>query len=278
MLLLLGTSLPLLLVIGGFVMPWPVRANPDAPVMRVMSYNVNSEAGGADAIVAEVDRYSPDIVFLVEHGASDAMVSLLQARYATVRAMGQFVIATRFPVTSAVDPDKLHYAGSRRSPRWIEAAIDTPLGPIMFLVVHPISPRDGLVAAWAGGLRHKIGTALGLARGTDEIVDYNSGLREMQVAGFTASAQTKSGPVVIAGDTNLPGLSYLLHRYLSEYQDGFTKSGWGFGYTFPVGKHRPWMRIDRILASDELRFVRFQVGTSASSDHRCVVADLQRAP
>jgi endonuclease/exonuclease/phosphatase (EEP) superfamily protein YafD len=84
--------------------------------------------------------------------------------------------------------------------------------------------------------------------------------------------------VVIAGDTNLPGLSHVLHRYLSRYQDGFAKAGWGFGYTFPTRPRGPWMRIDRIVASDELRFVRFRVGRSLASDHECVVADLQRAP
>ena len=85
----------------------------------------------------------------------------------------------------------------------------------------------------------------------------------------------EKGPVIIAGDTNLPGLSFVFHRSLSGFQDGFTRAGWGFGYTFPTN-HVPWMRIDRVLASDELRFVRFEVGKSLVSDHHCVVADLQR--
>jgi endonuclease/exonuclease/phosphatase (EEP) superfamily protein YafD len=102
----------------------------------------------------------------------------------------------------------------------------------------------------------------------------NSGLRTLQVQSFSAAAQGETDPVVIAGDTNLPGLSYVFHRYLSGYQDGFTKAGWGFGYTFPADRH-PWMRIDRILSSDALRFVGFEVGKSRASDHHCVVADLQ---
>jgi endonuclease/exonuclease/phosphatase (EEP) superfamily protein YafD len=64
---------------------------------------------------------------------------------------------------------------------------------------------------------------------------------------------------------------------LSVYQDGFRKAGWGFGYTFPNDRRPPpWMRIDRILATDQLRFVRFDVGDSRASDHRCVVADVQK--
>jgi hypothetical protein len=52
-------------------------------------------------------------------------------------------------------------------------------------------------------------------------------------------------------------------------------AGWGFGYTYPYNLFR-WMRIDRIMASDQLRFVGFQRGSSTASDHVCVVADLQR--
>ena len=247
-----------------------------------MSYNVNSENDGADPIAAEIDRYSPDVVFLVEHGGSEPMIAYLQAHYPTVRVSGQLVVATRFPVTSGFDPDKLHYAGGRRSPRWLEEVMDTPLGPIAFFEVHPLSPRDGINAVRGGGLKHEIRAAAGFAQPTKEVVDYNTGLRQMQVADFADVAQKETRPVIIAGDTNLPGLSYVLDHSLSAFQDGFTKAGWGLGYTFPQGGKRrwmrPWMRIDRILASDELRFVRFQVGTSAGSDHRCVVADLQRAP
>jgi endonuclease/exonuclease/phosphatase (EEP) superfamily protein YafD len=80
--------------------------------------------------------------------------------------------------------------------------------------------------------------------------------------------------VVIAGDLNLTGLSPVL-AHLSRFRDGFTDAGWGFGYTFPTN-HRPWMRLDRILATDDLDFTYFEVGTSNASDHRCVVAEFER--
>jgi vancomycin resistance protein VanJ len=278
--IVLGTSVPLLLVLMGLVLPWPVHANPSAPTLRVLSYNVNTESAGADAIVQVIDGYSPDVVFLEEHGNSEAIGTLLQARYASVRVAGQFVVASRFPISSKFDPEKLPYEGRMRSPRWLEEVIETPLGPIAFFEVHPMSPRDGLNAV--RGLRHDIKMAIGLTEDGEDIVKNNSGLRALQVADFAGAAEQELEkeklPVIIAGDTNLPGLSYVLHHSLSGFQDGFSKAGWGFGYTFPVGKRFSWMRIDRILASDDLRFVRFQVGRSLASDHECVVADLQRAP
>ncbi len=36
------------------------------------------------------------------------------------------------------------------------------------------------------------------------------------------------------------------------------------------------MRLDRILATDDLNFTYFEVGTSNASDHRCVVAEIER--
>jgi endonuclease/exonuclease/phosphatase family metal-dependent hydrolase len=52
--------------------------------------------------------------------------------------------------------------------------------------------------------------------------------------------------------------------------------GRGFGYTFPADQWIPWMRIDRILAGPELRFLHFEVGRRRGSDHLAVIADLAR--
>jgi len=84
-----------------------------------------------------------------------------------------------------------------------------------------------------------------------------------------------SAEIILAGDTNLPNLSPLLPRYLADYRDGFERAGWGFGYTYPA--RLPWMRIDRIFASKELRFVSFKTGCDGDSDHRCVFASIERA-
>jgi endonuclease/exonuclease/phosphatase (EEP) superfamily protein YafD len=275
--ILLGTSIPVLLVLMGFVFPWPARAASGAPSIRVMSYNVNSEIGEIAPLVQEIDRFSPDVLILVEH-AWDAMLPPLRERYPTVRVAGQFVIATRFPVKSSFDPEKIHYSGRLRSPRWLEEVIDTPLGPIALFGVHPQSPREGFYALRGKGLRREILSGQGFSEDSEEAVLGNSGLRAAQVADFAAAARQETVPVIIAGDTNLPNLSWLLHRDLAGFQDGFAKAGWGFGYTFPTGHHGPWMRIDRIMASSELRFVHFEVGRSTASDHESVVADLQRAP
>ena len=83
-------------------------------------------------------------------------------------------------------------------------------------------------------------------------------------------------PVLIAGDTNLPGSSWAFGHCFGGFQDGFATVGNGFGYTFPsTPRHEPWMRIDRVLADYHFRFLSFDVGPGLLSDHRPVIADLE---
>jgi vancomycin resistance protein VanJ len=274
--LTLAASLALLLVLMGFVVPWPTSVDRGAPIVRVLSFNCNSGNGGLGALVEEVDRFSPDIVLLQELGPPEGIGALMQARYPTVWSSTQFLVASRFPISSSFDPPKLPYGDQLRSARWLQQVIETPLGPIVVYNVHPISPRDGLFAIRGnGGLKREILSGRVLSSSHSNPIQRNAGLRALQVQDFADAARSEKGPVIIAGDTNLPGLSFVLHHDLSGFQDGFAEAGWGFGYTFPT-THMAWMRIDRILASDELRFVRFEVGSSLVSDHHCVVADLQR--
>jgi endonuclease/exonuclease/phosphatase family metal-dependent hydrolase len=260
----------------GFVLPMPSFSGPKGPTVRVLSYNVNSGYGGFDNLFAEVEGFSPDIIFFQELTLEHERVKArLSERYANVQTSTQFLVASRFPILSTMDPDKLPFEERQRSPRFLQHVIDTPLGPITFYNVHPISPRHGFYKLRAKGLsKELLSGRLFTSADSSELQSIN-GLRELQVQSYAELAGRETGPVVIAGDMNLTGLSPVLARHLSRYHDAFTDAGWGFGYTFPTN-HRPWMRLDRILATDDLAFSRFEVGTSAASDHRCVVADFGR--
>jgi len=85
-------------------------------------------------------------------------------------------------------------------------------------------------------------------------------------------ATAESNPVVVAGDTNSPGLSKGIARNFATFHDGFETVGLGLGYTYPARLR--WMRLDRIFASNFFRFVNFKVGCEGVSDHLCVLGDL----
>ena len=259
-------ALLLLFPLGGFVLPWPARPDPRAPIIRVLSYNVMHGYGGPDRIVAEIDRFAPDIVLLQKLYANiEPVGDLLNARYPHVEWSAGAMVASRFPILSRIDPDDPLPDDESAVVAFIQRVIATPLGPIAFYDCHPTSAREGLMAAAR------------LQREAAKIVRAETALRVGQVRRLSARARQETIPVVIAGDTNLTDLSPLLRAELSRYRDGFREAGWGFGYTYPFNLF-PWMRLDRILAGDSLRFVRFQIGSSDASDHLCVVAAPVRIP
>lgn len=247
----------------GFVWPRTLARDPAGPVMRVLSYNVNHAYAGADRVVAEILRHAPDVVLLCKLNTNVAPVeALLRARYRVVESSSGFLLATHYPLIARRDPDlEVTPADRLASARFVRWELSTALGPVAFYAVHPYSPRDGLAALARGG-----GASL---------MRLETAARVRQVRRIAADAAAERVPVVIAGDTNIPAASPLLRRELAPYGDGFAARGGGFGYTYPLSPFR-WMRIDRIMASAQLRFVSFTTGASSASDHAPVVADLQR--
>lgn len=257
----------------GFVLPSPGLPGRSPPAIRVLSANVDSCASGVDAVADAITALSPDLVIVQELFAEGGrLADRLRSQYPAVHLSTQFLLASRFPIRAATEPDRVPYFGKERSPRFMRYVVDTPLGPIAVYNVHPQSPRGGFYALRGHGLRREILSGRLLSAKTAPAVQENAWLRTLQVEAIARLAARETYPVVIAGDTNLPSLSAVFGRYLSDYQDGFREAGWGLGYTYPT--RRPWMRLDRILASRALRFLSFQTACSAVSDHSCVVAEL----
>jgi endonuclease/exonuclease/phosphatase (EEP) superfamily protein YafD len=258
----------------GLVLPWPTAVHEGQPRLRMLSFNVNSSFYGYQTILHKIADASPDIVLLQEApGGGGQLLDALRARYPHVETSTQFMIASRFAILATEDPERLPYYGRERSPRFMRYLIETPLGKIAFYSVHPISPRGVLHVYRLRGLVHLLRTGAILSGNPESDVESNATLRAIQIEAVARKAARELDPVIIAGDTNLPGLSSAL-RNLSEYGDGFRRASSGFGYTFPA--KYPFLRLDRIWAGPELRFVNFQVGCAGASDHLCVIADLQR--
>jgi endonuclease/exonuclease/phosphatase family metal-dependent hydrolase len=255
----------------GCVVSWPWRGGGGAPTLRVLSYNVHADLR-AEAVAGELLHHRPDIVVLQEVSAESGLAERLKAHFQFVEVAGQFLVASRFPAR-LTEPPKFKLDGYEHSPRYVRCAIDTPLGTIALYNLHPVSPRRALLAIRGRGLKQEVRHGRLLDASASPRVEENVTLRRMELEQASIAAGRERGPVVLAGDTNLPALSSILGRYFGHYQDGFSRAGFGFGYTFPT--KLPWMRIDRIMASDELAFVSFETGCGAMSDHRCVVAELR---
>ena len=257
----------------GLTLSVPRGATGQGPKLRVLSYNLNSGRGGIRPTIAEIESKNADLLFLHELPDSDEMIEELRPRYSHIERSTEFVVASRFPIVSTALPSRIPFFGVARSPRFWKVVVDTSLGKITFFHVHTISPRSGLYELRGKqGLRREITSGRLLSGANADSLQRLAALRELQIEALAKLAALESGPVVIVGDTNLPELSPVRHRLLGHFQDGFERVGTGFGYTFP--SDRPWMRIDLVLASEELRFEQFQVGDQVLSDHFSVVAQL----
>jgi endonuclease/exonuclease/phosphatase (EEP) superfamily protein YafD len=271
----LAAALLVLFPLMGLVISWPSSGPKDGPRIRVLSLNADSGYFGNDKIDEQIRAYSPDIVALQEVQLfARELPNVLRERYPNVEMFSQFIVASRYPIMSVIDPAMFPHLGRMRSARFARFLVDTPVGRIALYNVHPISPRSVFYELRGRGLRREILSGHILSGSAAADIMENNEVRRLEIQTASEMAAKDPYPVLITSDTNLPGLSSIYGRYLSQFQDGFSKVGLGFGYTFQ--SYRRWMRLDRILASDELRFEHVEAGCPLVSDHLCVVADLGR--
>lgn len=242
----------------------------DGPSIRVLSYNVWLGARGTNALRAEILAAKPDLVLL--QTTSSEVQRLFEDPYFagwSLRREDRLSLASRYPVGNCSTPEGLS-TGS--GPPFLRCTVATPLGLLEVFNVHAISPRLGL-----DRLRRAL--RRGHFPGDADLGDLleNRAVRERQIRGLAEAAARSRNPVLIAGDTNLPGGSRTLRDHLSRYRDAFDEVGCGFGYTFPTVALRPWMRIDRALAGDGLRFLSVRTGGEGGSDHRPLLVEVARS-
>jgi endonuclease/exonuclease/phosphatase (EEP) superfamily protein YafD len=262
----------------GYELPGAASPTPGAFHLRVVTCNIATGLYGNDAILAMLHATDADVIMLQETTPAEYAILPPGLPGYSVRISGQFLLASRFPVEEVVEPPKIPHYGLARSPRFVRYRVSTPAGVLRIYNVHPISPRDGLEELRGEGLRREIVGGHIFQGGAAATVTKNATLRLAQLQAIADDARQSTEPVIIAGDTNLPTRSWALAHFFGDLRDGFSDAGSGLGYTYPVPRRRPWMRIDRVLADQHFRFVHFEVIRTRASDHLAVMADLELLP
>jgi len=261
--LLIAALLTVAVPLMGF--SWSSQQAVEGVPLRVMTYNVQLwQRRNMPAILNEILAADPDVLCLQD--ARDAkntrFASYLQRR--NVAMFGQYVFVTKFPIVDATVGD-ISYDGETHT--YLRARIDVAGTEVVIFTAHLVTPRDAL-----SPLRSPALWRLGLSE-----IRQNQSQRMRQARQLVEDSRGIAGPLVIAGDLNAPPAS-LVTRMLTDQGlvDAFSAAGRGYGYTFGhtllVG--RPFLRLDRILASRHLTPVRAWVGGASGSDHRPVIADL----
>lgn len=260
---LLASSLIGVGPVTGFRVPWSRiwQQEPSGRIVRVVSLNVG---GGFDAraFATMVADFQPDIIAFQDWRREAEVKRTLGADWHIQSDLARMGLASRFPIRGRKVVARGRKGGS--GPIAVRYELETPDGTLHFLNVHPITPRDGLqsvIALWWHGA---------------DRLRANTEQRRDESATAAALVEKVPGPVLVAGDFNMPIESAIYRRYWSRYTNAFSTAGFGFGYTFGRNKRlRKWVRIDHILSDVHWRIRRCRVGPYVGSDHWPVLAELE---
>jgi endonuclease/exonuclease/phosphatase (EEP) superfamily protein YafD len=243
---------------------WSVQRAQDGIPLRVMTYNVQMwQRRNVPAVLNEILKADPDVLFLQDARSTHNTPLGGYLRSRSVAMFGQYVVASKFPIVDST-VGNISYDGETHT--YLRARIDVRGRPVEIFNAHLVTPRDALSPLASPTLWR-----LGISE-----MRQNQSQRMRQARKLLDDSRGITGPLIIAGDLNAPPAS-LVTRMLTRRGliDAFSAAGRGYGYTFGhtllIG--RPFLRLDRILASRQLTPVRAWVGGASGSDHRPVIAD-----
>ena len=179
----------------------------------------------------------------------------------TLRCVGSVCVASRHPIATPEALDRSMIGGYDAMA--VRAVVTTAQGPVSFTSVHLETVREGLEAVLDGR--------------RDAFTEMRSNIifRNLESRLIAEWIRKTDLPIVIGGDFNLPTDSAIFREHWTQFSDGFENAGLGFGYT----KFTSWWgaRIDHVLYDSAWRAVRAEVGPDLGSDHRPMIATLERA-
>ena len=248
----------------GFCVSWNSLAGAipaeQAALLRVMTYNAGEGGTDPDIVSGFINRERPDVLIINEwpSAANDLLPRLKEGWHAAEHQTT--VVFSRYPIKSVNKLGPNRFRKPWRAPA-LRCELASPCGTICIVGLHLDTPREGLEA-----IRGSLWKAGAEMEQTTE--DRRS---ESDLASQLAAESI--GPVIVAGDFNMPVDSALYDRYWSTWQNAFSIAGLGYGQTKFTRFYG--VRIDHVLASWEWQILSARVGPNLGGDHRPVLVDLQ---
>jgi endonuclease/exonuclease/phosphatase (EEP) superfamily protein YafD len=253
----------------------PRALTPGAMHFRIFTLNIGYGQNSIANVLARIRDAHADVIVL--EAVSEDNVAELRAGLdgLSFQTLDQFVVASRFPVDEPFIPAKTN--NDDEPLPYMRCRVHTPMRPIRLYATHPTSPHSAFNQVRGEGLRDQILSGRAFQVDVSGDVERNALFRVDQVRELAEDATLSPDPVLIAGDTNLPGLSWAFAHWLGGYQDAFAEAGFGFGYTYPAHK-KVWMRIDRILGGPQFRFLAAAPLSPPAYQHLGLVAEVEIRP
>ena len=259
-----------LVMYGLAAFAWQTRYKPVeppiAPVISVVSFNVQGSNANLDRAVEWLLNADADVVVLQETSEGyDARLARLYAAYAGEAHIESSVrVFSRFPIISR-DAVKLEDA-----PGWLalRLLLDHDGREVAVYAVHLALPR-----------KHKEILA---RMSLDFALNYDESRRNAQIRRALSLLRDDERPFIFAGDFNMSDSSLIYDEIANEIHDAWRGAGNGAGRTWPLAEEiglpriiHPLLRIDYIWHSDHFRAVTAQLGHAIGSDHLPLMAELE---
>lgn len=247
--LLIPAALVFVTAYGPLFLPRTVEAQPAAPRLRVMLYNMHKDTQDLDTLLSIMRESRADVIALQElnpqvAAAIESELGALyphQALHPKEDFAGQGLLS-RFPILE--DAFWVIELGHQR------VKLDMGQSSVVLYNTHPVHP----FRRWS----------------------FDSEVRNREIGELLRRAAQESGPVIIAGDLNMTDQAEHYAQLTARFMDVWRAVGRGLGHTFPEIRGLPLLaRIDYIFISPHFRALDAQIWpTSGGSDHRPLWADL----
>ena len=260
---LAATALVWLMPVAGWVPPSPrtLAGTGQAPELRVLTYNLGEGHFAPGEIVAWLDDVAPQIAVFQECAQLIEPVRKLLLEHGwRVEVQQGSCMVSRYPIrrVEARDPTaiwKMYGSGIV-----VRYEVETPGRVVNVINMHLATVRQGLNA-----IRY---------RRWDGVSELESNLEQRDLESMLAHAFAiqSNGPLLVAGDFNMPVESAIYRRHWSDLRNAFSCAGYGFG----ASKETRWhgIRIDHVLLGPGWACLHTHVGPHLGGDHRPMVADL----
>lgn len=228
--------------------------------LRLIVQNVHGFPA-TEPFLIELARLKPDLVMLQEATGRTALWWQRAAPEYGWQQVGEHLLGSKFPVKKVVD-------------RWrtghVLYHVELRGETLRLFSLHPPSPQfavkhvlgigaDEVPRQWA-----RMGRVAVLEHDVRRRLDALAAVRDELGSARLA---------IVGGDTNVAGGGSAIGRYLSGLTDAFEVAGRGFGYTFPAWL--PWLRLDRVMVTRQMRVTGLAYTNAVGSDHRGLVVDVE---
>lgn len=267
----------ILFPILGFQVPSPPWEAADQPVeLRLMSCNLGGGPVSIRQIVQLVRQQKIEALLLQECSSSTSQALFGQLGW-TFRQHGNLAIGTCFGLGAA----RVIARHSDSNYQAVAAvACEVELSTERSRERGAGDASDNRVAELVSVHLPTFRPALEKARAFDldagEAIQARAGAYRHAAEQLLYGVARTDGPVIIAGDFNVPVESAHYRDYWGNWSNALSREGTGFGYTKTTRYHG--VRIDHVLVDDSWTIVSAWVGADFGGDHRPVIVEIGWRP